>query len=82
MKTNLSLLRGGVYYVFLRESQAIFCFFFSESRCRFSVHRALRCLVPGQWWRIIGVRKIWQVFLKKISSGDILYFTPNYQAKK
>ncbi|EFE51576.1 hypothetical protein PROVRETT_09907, partial [Providencia rettgeri DSM 1131] len=27
------------------------------SRCRFSVHRALRCLVPGQWWRIIGSQK-------------------------
>ncbi|WP_336432672.1 hypothetical protein, partial [Providencia rettgeri] len=24
---------------------------------RFSVHRALRCLVPGQWMRIIGSQK-------------------------
>ncbi|MEQ5385504.1 hypothetical protein, partial [Providencia alcalifaciens] len=27
------------------------------SRCRFSVHRALRWLVPGQWMRIIGSQK-------------------------
>ncbi|MEY0471899.1 hypothetical protein, partial [Providencia huaxiensis] len=32
-------------------------FLFRISRCRFSVHRALRCLVPGQWMRIIGSQK-------------------------
>ncbi|HHR6150986.1 TPA: hypothetical protein ACS787_003478, partial [Providencia alcalifaciens] len=31
---------------------------FRISRCRFSVHRALRWLVPGQWMRIIGSRRI------------------------
>ncbi|WP_265497677.1 hypothetical protein, partial [Providencia rustigianii] len=30
---------------------------FRFSRCRFSVHRALRWLVPGQWMRIIGSQK-------------------------
>ncbi|WP_219623530.1 hypothetical protein, partial [Vibrio parahaemolyticus] len=33
--------------------------------CRFSVHRALRCLVPGQWMRIIGgLRNLATFFLR------------------
>ncbi|WP_221080824.1 hypothetical protein, partial [Providencia rettgeri] len=44
------------------------------SRCRFSVHRALRCLVPGQWWRIIGSQKnLASVFLKKKPQVIIFY---------